>query len=204
MKRIGITILGVVIALMNVGWHSSERAGKQVSANPDSPKYTADNQLVRPENYREWVWLSSGLGMTYGPIAESAQNGEPAFDNVFASPAAYRSFLQTGKWPDKTVLVLEVRSSSSQGSINKGGHFQAGFLGIQAEVKDESRTPGKWAFYRFQGSSGSGTLFPSTASCYSCHSLNGAVDNTFVQFYPTLLEVARKKGTLQASAETKQ
>ena len=41
MKRIGITILGVVIALMNVGWHYRET----VSANPDSPKYTADNQL---------------------------------------------------------------------------------------------------------------------------------------------------------------
>ena len=27
---------------------------------------------------------------------------------------------------------------------------------------------------------------------------NGAVDNTFVQFYPTLIEVARSKGTLNA------
>jgi hypothetical protein len=199
MKRIGVITIGVIILLMNVGWNS----GRQASNNPYGPKYTADNQLVRPENYREWVWLSSGLGMTYGPIVESVQNGAPAFDNVFASPVAYRSFLQTGKWPDKTVLVLEVRSSSSEGSINKGGHFQAGLMGVQVEVKDESRTP-KWAFYRFQGSSGTGTLFPSSASCYSCHSLNGAVDNTFVQFYPTLLEVAKQKGTLQTTAETKQ
>jgi hypothetical protein len=39
---------------------------------------------------------------------------------------------------------------------------------------------------------------PTTASCYACHSTNGAVDNTFVQFYPTLLDVAREKGTLRA------
>jgi aspartate oxidase len=27
--------------------------------------------------------------------------------------------------------------------------------------------------------------------------MNAAVDNTFVQFYPTLLEIARQKGTLR-------
>jgi hypothetical protein len=100
------------------------------------------------------------------------------------------------KWPDKTVLVLEVRSSSSQGSINKGGHFQAGLLGIQP-VKDESRTPGKWAF--IGSSSGSGTLFRRSASCYPAIHSMAAVDNTFVQFYPTLLEVAKRRA-LQASA----
>jgi len=39
----------------------------------------------------------------------------------------------------------------------------------------------------------------STTDCQSCHSQNGAVDNTFVQFYPTLLEVAKQKGTLKAA-----
>ena len=38
-----------------------------------------------------------------------------------------------------------------------------------------------------------------TATCYACHSTNGAVENTFVQFYPTLLEVATRKGTLRES-----
>jgi hypothetical protein len=32
--------------------------------------------------------------------------------------------------------------------------------------------------------------------CYSCHEQHAAVDTTFVQFYPTLLEIAKKKGTL--------
>ncbi len=40
---------------------------------------------------------------------------------------------------------------------------------------------------------------PSTERCYACHRDNGAVDNTFVQFYPTLLDVARKMGTLKPS-----
>ena len=32
--------------------------------------------------------------------------------------------------------------------------------------------------------------------CYSCHEQHGAVDTTFVQFYPTLINLAQQKGTL--------
>ena len=38
---------------------------------------------------------------------------------------------------------------------------------------------------------------PPTASCYACHRDNTAVDNTFVQFYPTLFEVAQRLGTVK-------
>ena len=36
-------------------------------------------------------------------------------------------------------------------------------------------------------------------SCYSCHSDHAAVDTTFVQFYPTLLPIAKSKQTLSAA-----
>ena len=29
----------------------------------NTPEYTKDNQLVFPSNYREWIFLSSGLGI---------------------------------------------------------------------------------------------------------------------------------------------
>ena len=35
------------------------------------------------------------------------------------------------------------------------------------------------------------------APCVECHTEHTAVERTFVQFYPTLLEVAREKGTLK-------
>ena len=47
----------------------------------DEPQYTKDGQLVRPDNYREWIYLSSGLGMTYG-VVESVANPVQRFDNV--------------------------------------------------------------------------------------------------------------------------
>lgn len=166
---------------------------------PDGPRFTPSGQLQRPAAYREWIWLSSGLGMSYNP---GSSRTDPPFDNVFVNPAAYRAFLQTGTWPDQTMFVLEVRVSESHGSINRQGQYQGARLGMEVEVKDQRRFPGKWAFFAFEGSGDTATPIPRSASCYSCHAQNGAVDNTFVQFYPTLLEVARQKGTLRPSAET--
>jgi hypothetical protein len=157
------------------------------------PQYTPDAQLKFPADYREWVFLSSGSGMTYGPLARS---GPPQFDNVFVNPESYRAFLKTGRWPDKTAFILEVRASESHGSINNAGHFQTDITGIEAEVKDG----GKWTFYGFPLTAGTPAAtskpIPGTASCYACHAANTAVENTFVQFYPNLYEIAEKKGTL--------
>ncbi len=38
-----------------------------------------------------------------------------------------------------------------------------------------------------------------SADCYSYHADNGAVDTTFVQFYPTLLAIARAKKMLSTN-----
>ena len=174
-------------------------AGWAVAA--DGPEYTKDGKLVRPANYREWIFLSSGSGMTYGPAGEAARGGHPPFDNVFVNPSAYRTFRETGTWPDQTIFALEVRAAQSNGSINKGGLFQTGVLAMETHVKDEKRFPGKWAFFGFEGNAANGKLFPTTEDCYSCHAQHGAVDTTFVQFYPTLIDIAKKKGTFSKSAE---
>lgn len=160
----------------------------------DGPQFNPDGQLTLPTDYRQWIYLSSGLGMTYGPAA-SADPTDPKFDNVFVNPSAYRAFIETGHWPDKTMFILEVRGATSHGSINNGGHFQNEVVAIEAEVKDEKRFPQKWAWFGF-GLKDTATSFPVTSSCNACHNQNAAVETTFVQFYPTLLEVAKRKGTL--------
>ena len=118
------------------------------------------------------------------------------FDNVFVNPEAYKVFVATGTWPDKTMLVLEGRMAANKGSINKKGHYQTNdIMARSIHIKDESRFPGKWAFVGF-GDDNVGKRIPEEAVCYSCHEQHAAVDTTFVQFYPTLLEIAQKKGTL--------
>ena len=120
------------------------------------------------------------------------------FDNVFVNPQAYKAFTETGTWPDKTMLVLEVRMAATNGSINKSGHFQtADLMDREVHVKDEARFPGKWAFFGFDDND-TAKMVPKEAACYSCHEHHGAVDTTFVQYYPTLIGIAKSKATLSA------
>lgn len=170
---------------------------RETAAPPLSvPEYAADGQMKLPEHYREWVYLTTGFDMSYDPAGQSPDHH--MFDNVFVNPEAYKAFLQTGTWPDKTVMVLEVRGAQGRGSINQRGNYQdTEIMGLEVHVKDEARFQGKWAFFGFGGGK-TAKMIPATASCYSCHREHAAVDTTFVQFYPTLLPVAQSKGTLSA------
>jgi hypothetical protein len=168
----------------------------------DMAQFTKDGALVVPANYREWIFLSSGLGMTYGPNAPPP-GSRLRFDNVYVNPSSYREFLRTGTWPDGTVLILEIRESESKGSINRHGHYQSGLVAIEANVKD-SRRFGKagWAFFDLTPRGqrpASVKPVPAGNRCEECHSANGAVDNTFVQFYPELIPVAMKLGTFKST-----
>lgn len=164
-----------------------------------APSYDKSGEMLPLSKYREWIYLTSGIDMSYTPKS-SEMADHSMFDNVFVNPESYRSFVATGTWPDKTVLVLEAREARNKGSINQRGHFQAGgVMDLEVHVKDEARFPGKWAFYSFDSLTGRGTLIPQGAPCYKCHADHAAVDTTFVQFYPTLLPLAQQKGTLSAA-----
>jgi hypothetical protein len=155
--------------------------------NDEALRFTGKGEMIYPDHYREWVWLTSGLGMSY---TSSAEDASPDFDNVFVSPQAYRSFMASGAWPPGTVFVLEVRASHNQGSINKAGHYQGKLEDVEAHVK---KADGSWAFYGFGSDTKPASMIPKKANCYSCHEQHGAVDTTFVQFYPTVLKVAQEK-----------
>jgi len=198
--RIAVVLFGAVLVVALVlNFHS--KLGPRVAFAAEGsasyvPTYSTEGYLVPPRDYREWIYLTSGLDMSYAPKSDMNMS---MFDNVFVNREAYQGFLKNGVWPDKTVMVLESRAAGSKSSINKSGHFQSGgVMGLEIHVKDESRFSGKWAFFEVESET-KASLIPQKASCYSCHSEHAAVDTTFVQFYPTLLPVAQKKGTLSAS-----
>jgi len=159
------------------------------------PEFTSGGDFKLPENYRQWVYLTTGFDMSYNPAMSM---GHHMFDNVFVNPDSYKAFVETGTWPDKTTLVLEARGAEGKGSINQKGNYQSEVMGIEVHVKDEARFPGKWAFFGVEDGR-TGKMFPSTAECYRCHASHAAVDTTFVQFYPTLLPIAKSKNTLSAA-----
>jgi len=133
MRRALLSCLTIVVCL-----------GILRAAAPESdsgrPEYTSDN-LLSPKNFREWIFLSAGLGMSYTPGSGDHQ----MFTNVFVPQWAYSEFLKSGKWPDKTMFVVEERGSETKGSINKVGHFQSDLMGYLVEVKDEPRVPENWS-----------------------------------------------------------
>lgn len=188
MKKWAVVVATVAVSLIVWKGFASSPA-----ASANEPRYTADKKLLRPANYREWVYLSSGLGMNYGPSSSSSMQ---MFTNVFVTPEAYREFMATGKWPDKTIFALEIYSPATHGSINNSGHYQDTLLALEAEVKDSS-TPEVWRYYDFGTEATEAAALPQQ-SCFQCHKAHAAVEFSFVQFYPQLLDVAIKKNVLNA------
>ena len=170
------------------------------SAGAATPAFNAAGELERPVDYRSWVFLTSGLGMTYGPNSSDGNRPAP-FTNVFVNPEAYRSFVNSGRWPDGTMFALEIRLAEENVSINTGGRTQGAMVALEAAVKDSKRYPeGGWAYFSFDGEKGLKPRvapFPRSADCYSCHRSHGAVEWTFTQFYPELFDIAKQKGTVR-------
>ena len=152
-------------------------------------KFSTDGRLQRPVDYRNWRFVTTGLGMSYGPAAQAAAaTGHLMFDNVFVQPQAYDAFLRDGVWPEGTMFVLELRGNETQRAPNNRGYFQTELHGVEVSVKDSSRFKGRWAYFDFGMDASSATPQPESG-CFACHNRHAAVDMTFVQFYPTLQQV---------------
>lgn len=164
----------------------------------DLAQFTPSGELVVPENYRTWIFLTSSLDLNYNQPVPGASTQRSMLDNVFVDPGSYAAFVRAGTWPDGTVLVKENRLAASAGTISKSGKYQTQVASIELHVKDEKRFPGGWGFFVTDGKEPA-RYVPQGAECYSCHTSHGAVDTTFVQFYPTLLQIATAKGTLASS-----
>jgi Cytochrome P460 len=194
-KVVFLILCGMLLGLALVHLAKSRHAS---AAGPATgPQFDSAGNLVRPEGYRRWVFLSSGFGMSYS----KGSNGNPQFTNVFVNPSSYEYFEANGKWPDNTIFVLEEYDSTSRGSINQSGSYQQTLAGLAVEVKDAKRFPDKWAYFGFEANRKTASaMTPSKNDCWNCHEGHGAVDHTFVQFYPEALKIARAKGTVNPSA----
>jgi hypothetical protein len=165
-------------------------------ASDGAPQYDAAGRLVFPADYRDWMFLSSSLDMSY--VEDQPPPGAHLFNNVFVPREAYLSFLKNGVWPDKTILLTEHRLGATNLSILKHGEIQTNIVAFEAHVKD-ARFKGNWAFFGFGVGQTTAGEIPHNTDCYSCHAQHAAADTTFVQFYPTLLPVATALKTLNPS-----
>jgi Cytochrome P460 len=205
MLQKGVTMkrqLWAGVLMLVLGSVALERGRANPGGEPEAPQFNDKGELMPPANYRDWVYLTSGFDMSY---SDSGKRAGPAaevdkplpFDNVFVKPESYRVFLRTGTWPDHTVFVIEIRASKTKVHPNQSGYVQDDLVGMPAAVKDLKRFGDKkWGYFSLMSN---GKPLPGEAMpqshCWDCHNKNGAVDNTFVQFYPTLRPIAEEKGT---------
>ena len=156
-------------------------------AQDAAPRYTGDGELIRPEGYREWIFIGATLGMSYQE--GEAKPGPQEFHNLYINPAAYREYKTSGPFPEKTILVMERLTAGSRESINQRGHFEDKAVGIEVSLKDSSRFDEGWAYFNFSrpdGSSAASAKAFAKKDCWNCHSEHAATDNVFTQFYPIL------------------
>jgi hypothetical protein len=191
MRRFFFCAAVFVASLASFGASPNEKSAEPV------PQYDAKGNLLRPSDYRDWEFLSAGYGMNYN----AAAGDHDMFTNVFVQRWAYEEFIGSGKWPQKTMFVIDERGGDSKASINKHGHYQTDLMGLAVEVKDSSHNPDTWSYYGFEPDGKSAEAMPKANPCYSCHEAHAAVEHTFVQFYPTLKPVAKKFGTYNESRE---
>jgi hypothetical protein len=191
----------VVSAAALIAWGSLR--AEPPSSSGARPSYNARGELIAPQGFRSWVFVGADLGPEYRSNPdEPAKEAKPAHDtkiggdfhNVYINPEAYRVYIETGKFPDPTILVMEVFKGETRDAkgVLERGWIEGKRVGVEAAVKD-SRRPGggvPWAYYNFALDAQSKPTTPARAhadaSCYDCHLKHASVDNVWVQFYPTL------------------
>jgi hypothetical protein len=179
-----------------------------LAARTDPPAQKGP-QLLFPSDYRQWVYLSSGLDMKYKTeVLPCEPSCPPLFENVFVRPDAYSAFLKNRVWPTGTVMVLEKRCAAKNVSIDTNGSVQEKLYLVAASQKAAENG---WNYYIFgydpksncagpdpdfsgQQQSPISNSDPAIAGeCWQCHHDNGKIDNTFTQFYPTLNRLTAQK-----------
>lgn len=192
MKKFAKILILITLSTTILVLNLSNGAGAQQAA----AVFEGKNTLLRPQGYREWVFVGSSLGLSYAQNPGQAQNqSSEMYHNVYINPAAYREFARTGKFPEGTVMAMELAAAEVKREPGLQGSFEKEFIGLEVSVKDSSRFEGGWAYFNFTER---GTLktkaepFPQSAGCLSCHSQKAATDHVFTQFYPVLRAVAPK------------
>jgi len=168
----------------------------------DEPRYAPSGDLLLPNGFETWVFVGSNLGLSYTPDAAAAASAPPPraprqqFHNISINKAAYDYFLANDRFPEKTVLVMQVFEAADKEprSVLASGVFNGRRVGLEVAVKNTSRpdsntTP--WAYYNFTDSSDRSKVLASAAAfpdevCANCHRLHASIDNVWVQFYPAL------------------
>lgn len=181
-------------------------AGLAQAQSASDPQYTSNGNLVHPKDFHGWVFVGSNLGLGYdkevaaNTVREAARPQLGEYHNVYLKPDDYQAYVRTGRFPDRTVLVMDVYTAQQRDAkgVVTAGSYNGQSLGVEVSVKNANRPDGSktdWAYYDFIDRRGGGKNLPADAKaepdgdCYACHKAHAGYDNVWVQFYPVIRDV---------------
>jgi len=190
MNRQQLKIIGLTIMLNT----AAAQAG-DLAAITYSTVVGKSGEIHLPENFRQnWTHLGSWL------VADAKAPGY-GFHDVYTQAEAAKAFKQTGRFPDGTVLVKEIRKIES-GKLSTGDASWATDNAVWfVMVKDgKQRFNGNshwgdgwgWALFSTE-QPGVNSSKGYAESCVACHLPAKATDWVFVQGYPTLRPLTAKE-----------
>jgi len=189
-KVLGLLAFALVFSLISFVAISNTEEATEVYEDASYFKINSNGDLVRPTDYRSWVFVGSPL------TPNDLNNGKaafPEFHNVYIDPVSYKHYKKTGKWREGTILVKELVSVGTKAASSGNGYFMGEFIGLEATIKSKKhfgKAPGNWAYFSFTNPEGgtlaeTGTAFK-TEQCAFCHQASAADDFVFTQHYPVL------------------
>jgi len=152
-------------------------------------RFNAAGDLVRPEGWREWIYVGTPLTPNSLNPPEAAF---PEFHNVYIDPASWEHYRRTGTFRDGTMIAKELVSVGTTQATSGKGFFMGEMIGFEIAYKDAERfpdDPGHWAYFSFghkpEPYDATAAKQP-VANCATCHFASAAQDNVFTQYYPVL------------------
>ena len=109
--------------------------------------FTGDGALLRPDGYREWVFIGATVQpKEINPTAPYA----PGIKRTYMDRESFAHWKKTGAFRDGAMIVQERVKEKREEFMNAEGYFEGETLGLQVMVKDPKRFPDTvWGFFSY-------------------------------------------------------
>ena len=185
-------VIGIVGVIGVVACQAVATSQQQGPPDDQLPRFAPGGQLLPPVGWEAWVMVGSSTGLSYAaaPPPPPAAGAAPGmFHNVYVQPWAYREFVRTGAFPERTMFVLSFYEASRKSAPARAGFYEGDRMpGTEVHLKQRGIDKTGWGFFGFGDGAAPATMIPGAAPCYSCHATEAAHDQVFTQFYPPLRE----------------
>src|SRR5712664_1347946 len=112
MPRVLILLLVATIAV-------AAQETKPPQETKPAPQFTADGKLKLPADYREWVYVTSGVGMSYSAMAVIQQRVRPS--GVVSRVHAHRQVARSDDVRARIAGVVRAGIDPRERSLSEGG-----------------------------------------------------------------------------------